>query len=54
MRIGLFGSFLRGEQNELVHDYFGVDHDIVWDVVRNKIPHLRKQLNNIQEQVKQV
>ena len=25
-------------RDRLIHDYFGVDHDIVWDVVPNKIP----------------
>lgn len=24
----------------LIHDYLGVDYDIVWDVVQNKIPIL--------------
>jgi len=45
---------IAGMRDKLVHDYFGADHDIVWDAVRNKIPHLCKQLNNIQEQEKQV
>jgi len=24
----------------LIHSYFGIDYDIVWDVVTNKIPLL--------------
>ena len=24
----------------LAHAYFGIDNDILWDVVQNKIPHL--------------
>lgn len=33
-----------GMRDRLIHDYFGVDYDIVWDVVRNKVPVLRAQL----------
>jgi uncharacterized protein with HEPN domain len=29
-----------GMRDRLIHSYFGVDYDIVWDVVTNKIPHL--------------
>lgn len=25
-------------RDRLIHDYFGVDYEIVWDVVENKIP----------------
>lgn len=31
-------------RDRLIHDYFGVDLDIVWDVVEHKIPALRDQL----------
>jgi uncharacterized protein with HEPN domain len=30
-------------RDRLVHDYFGVDYDIVWDVVQNKIPSFAKR-----------
>ena len=26
----------------LAHDYFGIDNDILWDVVQNKVPELAK------------
>ncbi len=29
-----------GLRDMLVHAYFGIDNDILWDVVQNKVPHL--------------
>ena len=34
-------------RDRLVHDYFGVDHDIVWDVLQTKIPQLRDKVRAI-------
>lgn len=31
---------IMGMRDRLIHGYFGVDYDIVWDVVVNKIPAL--------------
>jgi uncharacterized protein with HEPN domain len=28
-------------RNRLIHGYFGVDYEIVWDVVVSKVPELR-------------
>ena len=28
-------------RDRLIHGYFAVDHDIVWDVIENKLPELR-------------
>ena len=35
---------LAGMRDRLIHHYFGVDYDIVWDVAVNKIPELREQI----------
>ena len=34
-------------RDKVIHQYFGVDYEIVWDVARNKIPVLRQQMTNI-------
>ncbi|MBI3611058.1 MAG: DUF86 domain-containing protein [Nitrospirae bacterium] len=38
---------MMGMRDRLIHDYFGVDYDIVWDVVASKIPRLRKDVEAI-------
>jgi len=38
---------MAGMRDRLIHDYFGVDLELVWDAVRNRIPDLRKQLATI-------
>ena len=38
---------IMGMRDRLIHFYFGVNLDIVWDVVRNKVPALRECLLKI-------
>ncbi len=38
---------MAGLRDRLIHDYFGVDYDLVWDVVRNKIPDLKRAIEHI-------
>jgi uncharacterized protein with HEPN domain len=38
---------ITGMRDRLMYDYFGVDYDIVWDVAINKVPELRRQIEQI-------
>jgi len=34
-------------RNRLIHDYFGVDYDIVWDIIVSKLPDLEAEIQAI-------
>jgi len=38
---------MAGLRDKLIHFYFGVDWDIVWDIIDKEIPLLKKQLDVI-------
>jgi uncharacterized protein with HEPN domain len=38
---------IAGMRDIVAHHYFGVDDDIVWDVVRNKMPELHAAVTQI-------
>jgi uncharacterized protein with HEPN domain len=40
---------MAGMCDRLIHNYFGVDYELVWDVVQNHIPALRGQIASIIE-----
>jgi uncharacterized protein with HEPN domain len=41
---------MAGMRERLIHNYFGVDYDIVWDVAINKIPALDAEIRLILKQ----
>jgi uncharacterized protein with HEPN domain len=36
-------------RNVLIHEYFGIDVKLVWDIVQQDIPQLRKKIKDILE-----
>ena len=36
-------------RDRLIHGYFGVDYEIVWDTVVNKVPDLQREIERIVE-----
>ena len=37
---------IAGLRNRIVHDYFGLDWEIIWHVVEHELPELKTQLPN--------
>jgi uncharacterized protein with HEPN domain len=38
---------IAGLRDKLIHHYFGVDWDILWDVIKNRIPDLERNIKDI-------
>ena len=38
---------MTGMRDRLIHGYFGVDYDLVWEVVTTRIPHLKRDIETI-------
>jgi uncharacterized protein with HEPN domain len=41
---------MAGIRDRLIHDYFGVDYDIVWDVAVRKVPELLAEIRGLVKQ----
>ena len=37
---------MRGFRNRIVHDYFGIDYEIVWKIIENYLPELIAELES--------
>jgi uncharacterized protein with HEPN domain len=38
---------MAGTRDKMIHDYFAVDYEIVWDIIENKIPESDFAVNEI-------
>lgn len=40
-------ALIKGMRNRLIHEYFGTDLPVVWNVIRNDLPSLKSSLQLI-------
>lgn len=36
---------MTGTRDKIIHEYFGVNWDLVWDIVENELPPLARQID---------
>jgi uncharacterized protein with HEPN domain len=39
---------IAGLRNRIVHDYFGLDLEIIWEIIQHDLPELEKQIRTLQ------
>jgi len=42
---------IAGLRDKIIHYYFGVNWDILWDAIKNQLPRLKEQVESILEQL---
>jgi len=40
---------MAGMRDRLIHAYFGVDYQLVWTTIKNRLPHAKQSILQIQE-----
>lgn len=40
---------MAGMRDKLIHHYFGIDYELVWDIIENKVEEMNFQINRIIE-----
>lgn len=40
-----------GLRDIVVHEYFSINEDIIWDVIKHKIPELKKEIDKILKEI---
>jgi uncharacterized protein with HEPN domain len=43
---------IAGTRDQMIHHYFGVDLNIVWDIINKNLPVLKKQILEIESSLK--
>jgi len=43
---------IAGTRDKMIHHYFGVDLDIIWNIIKINLPDLKKKILKIKKEVK--
>ncbi|MBU1129145.1 MAG: DUF86 domain-containing protein, partial [Nanoarchaeota archaeon] len=43
---------ISGIRDLITHVYFGIDLDVVWNIIKNDLPKLKKQIKEILKEIK--
>jgi len=38
---------ISGMRDKIIHQYFNVDYELLWDVIRNKLPQIKEEVQMI-------
>ena len=44
-------SLIKGMRNRLIHEYFGTDVEVVWNVIQNDLPDLKLNLTELHSEL---
>jgi len=45
-------KFMAGLRDKIIHGYFSINYDIVWDVIQHKLPELEPQIRALLDTMK--
>ncbi|ABS54893.1 protein of unknown function DUF86 [Methanoregula boonei 6A8] len=40
-------KFMAGLRDKVIHGYFAINYEIVWDVIKNKLPELEPEIQSL-------